>query len=107
MAVLYRSHFHRDELAAELAEQEIPFSIENLDVLDTSEARDLFACLGAVVSEADGASLLRVAALENSTSMGKSCGRRFASFESLTRGRNSFGPSPGGWWRARCLKLCR
>jgi superfamily I DNA/RNA helicase/RecB family exonuclease len=64
MAVLYRSHSHRDELAAELAEREIPFSIENLDVLDTSEARDLFACLGAVVSEADGASLLRVAALE-------------------------------------------
>ncbi|HEY1801865.1 MAG TPA: ATP-dependent DNA helicase [Terriglobales bacterium] len=63
MAVLYRSHFHRDELAAELAEREIPFSIENLDVLDTSEARDLFACLGGVVSEADGASLLRVAAL--------------------------------------------
>jgi superfamily I DNA/RNA helicase/RecB family exonuclease len=63
MAVLYRSHFHRDELAAELAERKIPFSIENLDVLDTSEARDLFACLGAVVSEADGASLLRVAAL--------------------------------------------
>jgi len=64
MAVLYRSHFHRDGLAAELAEREIPFFIENLDLLDTSEARDLFACLGAVVSEADGASLLRVAALE-------------------------------------------
>jgi DNA helicase-2/ATP-dependent DNA helicase PcrA len=63
IAVLYRSHSHRDELALELADQGIPFSIENLDVLDTAEARDLFACLGAVVSEADGASLLRVAAL--------------------------------------------
>jgi DNA helicase-2/ATP-dependent DNA helicase PcrA len=63
LAVLYRSHFHRDELAVELAERGIPFSIENLDVLDTGEARDLFACLGAVVSEGDGASLLRVAAL--------------------------------------------
>jgi DNA helicase II / ATP-dependent DNA helicase PcrA len=63
MAVLYRSHFHRDELAAELAEQGIPFSIENLDIMDTAEARDVFACLGAVVSEGDGASLLRVAAL--------------------------------------------
>jgi superfamily I DNA/RNA helicase/RecB family exonuclease len=63
MAVLYRSHFHRDELAAELAEQGIPFSIENLDIMDTAEARDVFACLGAVVSEGDGASLLRVSAL--------------------------------------------
>lgn len=62
-AVLYRSHFHRDELAAELAEKDIPFAIENLNVMDTPEARDIFACLGAVVSEDDGPSLLRVAAL--------------------------------------------
>jgi len=62
-AVLYRTHSHRDQLAAELARQGIPFSIENMDVMDMPEARDLFACLGAVVSEADGASLFRVAAL--------------------------------------------
>jgi len=62
-AVLYRTHSHRDQLAAELASQGIPFSIENMDVMDMSEARDLFACLGAVVSDADGASLFRVAAL--------------------------------------------
>ena len=63
IAVLYRQHLHRDEVAAELAEQGIPFSIENMDVIDTPDARDLFACLGAVVSEGDGASLFRVAAL--------------------------------------------
>ena len=34
-----------------------------MDVMDTPEARDLFACLGAVDSTADAASLLRVAAL--------------------------------------------
>ncbi len=62
-AVLYRLHLHRDELVSELAERGIPFTIENLDVMQTPEARDLFACLGAVVSEADSASLLRVAAL--------------------------------------------
>ena len=62
-AVLYRTHSHRDQLAAELAIQGIPFSIENMDVMDMPEARDLFACLGAVVSDADGASLFRVAAL--------------------------------------------
>ena len=62
-AVLYRTHSHRDQLAAELARQDIPFSIENMDVMDMPEARDLFACMGAVVSDADGASLFRVAAL--------------------------------------------
>ncbi len=62
-AVLYRTHVNRDQLAGELARQGIPFTIENMDVMDTPEARDLFACLGAVVSDADGASLFRVAAL--------------------------------------------
>jgi DNA helicase-2/ATP-dependent DNA helicase PcrA len=62
LAVLYRQHLHRDELVAELAEQRIPFSIENMDVTDTPQARDLFASLGAVVSAKDDASLFRVAA---------------------------------------------
>jgi len=63
IAVLYRSHGHRDELVQELLEAGIPFAIENMDVMDTPEARDLFACLAAVVSDANDASLLRVAAL--------------------------------------------
>jgi DNA helicase II / ATP-dependent DNA helicase PcrA len=63
IAVLYRLHNHRDRVAEELAAQGIPFSIENMDVMDTPEVRDLFACLGAIVSERDGASLFRVAAL--------------------------------------------
>ncbi len=62
-AVLYRTHSHRDQLAAEMTIQGIPFSIENMDVMDMPEARDLFACMGAIVSDADGASLFRVAAL--------------------------------------------
>jgi len=62
-AVLYRQHSHRDELVEEMVEQGVPFSIENMDVMDTPEARDLFACLGAVISEFDDASMLRVAAL--------------------------------------------
>ncbi len=62
-AVLYRQHLHRDELVEELAEAGIPFTIENMDVMDTAQARDLFACLGAVVSTRDDASLFRVAAL--------------------------------------------
>ena len=62
-AVLYRSHFHRDDIARELSEKGIPFTIENMDVMDTPEVRDVLACLGAVDSTADAASLLRVAAL--------------------------------------------
>jgi DNA helicase-2/ATP-dependent DNA helicase PcrA len=67
LAVLYRQHLHRDDLAAELVEQRIPFSIENMDVMDTPQARDLFASLGAVVSVRDDASLFRVAALPQFT----------------------------------------
>ena len=63
IAVLYRSHFHRDEVAAELSRNNIPFSIEGLDVLDAPEVRDLLACLGAVVSDGDNAAIFRVAAL--------------------------------------------
>ncbi len=61
--VLYRSHIHRDNVVQELAEREIPFSIENMDVSDTPEVRDLFACVAVVVDLAADASLFRVAAL--------------------------------------------
>ena len=62
-AVLYRQHLHRDELVEQLGERGIPYTIEGMDVMDTGEARDLFACLGAVVSANDDACLFRVAAL--------------------------------------------
>jgi ATP-dependent exoDNAse (exonuclease V) beta subunit len=62
-AILYRSHFHREEVAAELARNQVPFSIESLDVMDTPEVRDLLACLSAVISPTDSAALFRVAAL--------------------------------------------
>src|SRR5256886_11513247 len=61
LAVLYRLHSHRDLLATELAEHGIPFSIENMNVMDTPQARDLFACIGAIVSTHDGAGLFRIA----------------------------------------------
>lgn len=61
--VLYRSHVHRDDLVQELAEAGIPFVIESMDISDTPEARDLFACLNVIVSSGDDVSLLRVAGL--------------------------------------------
>lgn len=63
IAILYRSHFHREIVVAELARNHVPFSIEGLDVLDSPEVRDLLACLAAVVSPADAAAVFRVAAL--------------------------------------------
>jgi DNA helicase II / ATP-dependent DNA helicase PcrA len=66
-AVLYRQHNHRDALVEEFVERNIPYSIENMDVMDTPQARDLLACVGAVVSEKDDASLFRVAALSQFT----------------------------------------
>jgi DNA helicase II / ATP-dependent DNA helicase PcrA len=62
-AVLSRLHSHREELVREFTERGIPFSIEDLDVLDTPEVRDVVACLTAAVSPNDAASLFRVAAL--------------------------------------------
>jgi DNA helicase-2/ATP-dependent DNA helicase PcrA len=63
IGILYRSHSHRDEIVLELAEAGIPFVIESMDVSETSEARDLFACLRAVVFADDDVSWFRVAAL--------------------------------------------
>jgi DNA helicase-2/ATP-dependent DNA helicase PcrA len=65
--VLYRLHGHRDDVVQQLAEKEIPFSIESMDVSDTPEVRDLFACLAVVVDMGDDASLFRVAALPSFT----------------------------------------
>jgi DNA helicase II / ATP-dependent DNA helicase PcrA len=62
-AVIYRSHLNRDEVVSELSESGIPFTIENMDVADTSEVRDLLACLTAMVRPEDAASLLRIAAM--------------------------------------------
>jgi DNA helicase II / ATP-dependent DNA helicase PcrA len=62
-AVLYRTHPNRDVIVRELADARIPFIIENMDVSDTPEILNLFACLSVVVADGDDASLFRVAAL--------------------------------------------
>lgn len=67
IGILYRIHAHRDEIAAELGRLNIPFSIENLDVLDTAEVRDLLACLSATVSSSESGALLRASALNQFT----------------------------------------
>ena len=61
-AVLYRSHWHRNELVEQLMERGIPFNVTGLDLLETAEVRDLLAGLRAVVG-GDPVALMRVAAL--------------------------------------------
>src|ERR1700758_123812 len=61
--ILYRTHVHRDDVVQALAEADIPFVIESMDISDTPEVRDLFACLQAVASTGDDVSWFRVAAL--------------------------------------------
>ena len=63
IAVLYRSHFHRDSLVRELAARKVPFAVVGLNALETPQVRDLLACLRVVGSMGDSGSLFRVAAL--------------------------------------------
>jgi len=62
-AVLYRSHAHRHEVAAELAARGIPHQVEGIDALDTPEVRELMAALRAIARDGDSESLFRIAAL--------------------------------------------
>lgn len=63
LAVLYRSHFHREKVIEALAARRIPFLVKAMDVLETPLARDLLAILHAAVNESDADSLFRVCAL--------------------------------------------
>jgi DNA helicase-2/ATP-dependent DNA helicase PcrA len=63
LAVLYRSHFHREKVIEALAAREIPFLVKSLDILEMPLARDLLAILSAVANESDADSLFRISAL--------------------------------------------
>jgi len=60
MAILYRSHNHRDLLVEELRRRGLPFNIRGLSVLSTTILRDLVAYLNVVHSPHHNVSLTRV-----------------------------------------------
>ncbi|HWR17543.1 MAG TPA: ATP-dependent DNA helicase [Terriglobales bacterium] len=62
-AVLYRSHQHREELAAELSKRKIPIDVRGVNVLETPEVRDAMAALRAIYDTGDSAALFRLASL--------------------------------------------
>lgn len=63
IAVLYRTHRHREELAAELSHRNIPVDVKGVNVLETPEVRDALAAVRAIADPGDSAALFRVAAL--------------------------------------------
>jgi DNA helicase-2/ATP-dependent DNA helicase PcrA len=63
LAVLYRSHFHREKIIAALAAREIPFLVRGMSVLETPVARDLLGVARAINNESDADSLFRICAL--------------------------------------------
>ena len=61
IAVLYRTHFHREKVLAELRQRDIPVHVQGVDLFDTPEVRDAMAALQ-VMESSDPIALVRVAA---------------------------------------------
>ena len=62
LAVLYRSHYHREELVAELTHRGIPVRVKGVDLFQTPELRDAMAALR-ILDSSHPVALFRVAAL--------------------------------------------
>ncbi len=62
IAVLYRSHFNREKIVAELTRRGIPIRVKGADLLQTPELRDAMAVLR-IVDASHPVALFRVAAL--------------------------------------------
>ncbi|HTK96175.1 MAG TPA: ATP-dependent helicase, partial [Terriglobales bacterium] len=60
--VLYRMASHREELVGELRRRGIPFTVEGLDALETTDVRDALAAMRALTLPSESAALLRLAA---------------------------------------------
>lgn len=60
VAVLYRSHYHRDQLVRELARRHVPFLVRGLSILSCTIIRDLTAYLSLIHSPHENISLTRV-----------------------------------------------
>jgi len=62
IAVLYRSHYHREAIAAELTRRGIPVRVKGVDLFDTPELRDTMAALR-ILDSSHPVAVFRVAAL--------------------------------------------
>jgi DNA helicase-2/ATP-dependent DNA helicase PcrA len=62
IGVLYRSHYHREKIVAELHQRGIPVHVKGVDLFDTPELRDAMAVLR-ILDSTHPVALFRVAAL--------------------------------------------
>ncbi|MCU1285667.1 MAG: hypothetical protein JWO13_2017 [Acidobacteriales bacterium] len=62
-AILYRAHKNRAEVVTECAERGIPLDVRGVDVLGSSEVRDLLAAIRIAITPDDSVSIFRLAAL--------------------------------------------
>ena len=62
IAVLYRGHYHRDEIVAELTRRGVPVRVKGADLFRTPELRDAMAALR-ILDSSHPVALFRVAAL--------------------------------------------
>ena len=76
-----------------MGEKGIPFTIENMDVMDTPEVRDLLACLGAIDSTATPPAFSALLRFPNSISIPKKFAPPCAPFR-VSRSRVSRSRSP-------------
>lgn len=63
IAILYRTHRHRELLATELSRRHIPIDIRGVNVLETPEVRDALAGIRAIANTGDSAAVFRIASL--------------------------------------------
>lgn len=63
IAILYRQHRHREQLAAELSRRRIPIDVRGVNVLDTPEVRDALAAMRAISNTGDSVAVFRIASL--------------------------------------------
>lgn len=102
LAVLYRSHFHREKVIEALAARQIPFLVKGMDVMETPMARDLLALMGAVTNESDADSLFRIAAFPQFAVSPQELRARLAGAH--TRERKPARPGDPGAGRERIFK---
>jgi len=106
IAVLYRGHFHREEIVAELTRRGIPVHVKGADLFHTPELRDAMAVLR-ILDSSHPVALFRVAALQHF----KIDGERFRAELSLAGDRASAEAAlenvPGGLHVVETIRAAR
>jgi DNA helicase-2/ATP-dependent DNA helicase PcrA len=96
LAVLYRSHFHREKIIEALAARGIPFLVRGMNVTETPVVRDVLAVARAVSNESDADSLFRICALPQFEVAPEELRARLAAASTLARAKPAQPGDPAG-----------